>query len=301
MILTFSWPSVNFAVEDAIIAVVNDELITLKDLRDYAHSTYVSLVAEGVSDTQIQAIIKDMEINGIHKLIEDKLILSKAKEIGLTVREEIVDQRVAELGIKYGSKQNLVDALIKSGATVTDLRNKIRDQMKIKYIVDHQIKSKIHVNPQQVTDFYEQNKNRFNQQERVNLESIFMSYTANNKAAVLAKAHEALRQIKKEGNFAETAEEYSEAPSVGIIERGQLLSIIEETVFSLKPDEVSSPIETDTGVYIFKLTERIPPGISSLESVRETIHELLYKKEFKKQLVLWLDKLKEDAYIEIKP
>lgn len=297
--LTLGWPSVNFAVEDAIIAVVNDELITLKDLRDYAHSTYISLVAEGIDDAQIQAIMKDMEIDGINKLIEDKLILSRANKAELAVREELIDARISEMELRYGSKKNLVNALIKSGATLTDLRNKIRDQMKIKFIVKHEVKSKVHINPQQVTDFYEQNKEKFSRGERANLESIFITYN-DDKAAALTKAGEALKQIKEGGNFEETAQKYSQAPSIGIIERGQLLPLIEDAIFGLDVGEVSSLVETDNGVYIFKLIAKSPARIANLEDVKEAIHESLGREEFKNALTLWLKKLKEEAYIEIK-
>ena len=158
--MTLCMPTLGWPVEDAIIAIVNDELITLKELKDYAQSTYVSLVAEGLSDAQIQGEMKDMEESGLNKLIEDKLILSKANLIGINVREGIIDERVNEVKERYDSEQLLIDALVKNGATMTDLRNKIRDQFKTKFIVDHEVKSKIYVNPQEVTNYYEQNKNQ---------------------------------------------------------------------------------------------------------------------------------------------
>ncbi|MCK5180583.1 MAG: SurA N-terminal domain-containing protein, partial [Candidatus Omnitrophica bacterium] len=135
MTFTLGGLSLSFAVEDAIIAVVNDELITLKDLKDYAQSTYASLVAQGMSESQIQSIMRDLEENGINKIIEDRLILSSANETGLEVREELVDERIDALKEKYGSEKNLVNALVMTGATLTDLRNKVRDEMKIKFIV----------------------------------------------------------------------------------------------------------------------------------------------------------------------
>ena len=138
LLLTFSWSQPSLAVEDAIIAIVNDELITLKDLKDYVRSTYVSLVAEGLDDTQIQAHMKDMEINGTNKLIEDKLILSKANNIGIKVREALVDERIEEMQSKYGSEQKLVEALIKNGATLTDLRNKIQLKETLKPAIEQQ-------------------------------------------------------------------------------------------------------------------------------------------------------------------
>lgn len=292
-------PSLSSAVEDAIIAVVNDELITLKDLKDYVRSTYVSLVAEGMDDAQLQVVMDDMEVNGIDKLIEDKLILSKANAVGLEVREGLVDERVETIKRKYGSEQQLVDALVRNGSTLTDLRNKIRDQLKIKYVIDHEVKSKIYVNPQEVTDFYEKNKDRFNSQDRVNLESVFIPY-GSDKDAAQAKAKEALKRIESGEDFRDIVREYSQAPSVGTVERGQLLPGVEKIVFRLKVDEVSPPVEVDSGIYIFKLTGRSPATVSGLEDVKETIYDLLFKEKFKNRFMRWTEKLKNEAYIEIK-
>lgn len=292
-------PYRSHAIEDAIIAVVNDELITLKDLKDYIQSTYVSLVAEGYSDAQIQATMRDMEMNGTQKLIEDKLILSQANLVGIKVREAIVDERIKEMEARYGSSQNLVDALIQSGATVTDLRNKIRDQMKIKFIIDHEVRSKIYVNPQEVTDYYEQNKSQFKNKERINLQSIFIAY-GNDKKAALAESVEVFKQAHSNKNFKELIDAHSDTPSVGIIARGQLLPEVEKAVFDLRLDEISPLVEVDNGIYIFKLIGKIDAKISGLDEVKETIKDQLFKEKFRIQFLAWLDELKKDAYIEIK-
>jgi len=298
--IPFSLSTPALAVEDAIIAIVDDELITLNDLKDYVQSTYVGLVAEGLSDSQIKTYMKELELNGITKLIEDKLVLSQANKIGLQVREELVDDRIKSLEEKYGSYQGMVDALVRSGSTITDLRNKITDQFKIQYVLDHEVKSTIYVNPQEVTDYYEKNKDKFNQDDRVHLESIYFAY-GDDKEAALNKAKDVLEQIKKdEKNFLILAEQYSEAPSVGTIERGQLLPTIEEEVFDLKLNEISPLVEVETGAYIFKLTGRTAARASSIDDVKDIIYDRLYKEKFRQKFTRWVQKLKDDAYVEIK-
>jgi len=298
-VLNVSWLSAGWAMEDAIIAVVNNELITLKDLKDYVHSTYVSLVAEGMSDADIKKTMAGLELNGTIQLIEDKLILSKAKNIGIEVREILVDERIDAMRKKYNSEQDFIDAVVNTGATITDLRNKIRDQLKIKFIIDHMVRSKIYVNPQEVTDYYEKNKSDFGKAARINLESIFIPF-GDDKEASLAKVGEVLTKIEERADFNDLIEQYSQAPSVGIIERGHLLAPIEETAFNLELNETSSAVEVENGTYIFKLIGKVPPEIAALEYVKDSIYDLLFKQKFKSQFMKWLEELKEDAYIEIK-
>ena len=288
-----------FALDDAIIAIVNSEVITLRDLKDYIHNTYISLVAEGIGEDQLRSIMSDLQVNGINKLIEDKLILSKANELGLEIRDKIVDDRLAEIKKKYTSDEIFTDALIRNGATISDLRKKILEQFKIKYVIDDQVRSKIFVNPQEVTDFYERNLESYQKKERVNLDSIFITFK-NDKDAARAKADEALKLIQEGKDFTEIAKTYSESPSVGVMERGQLQPNIEEKIFKLKEGEISSAIEVPNGIYIFKLLKRFPTETAPLKEVKDGIYDLLFKKKFKDRFTKWLDKLKKNAYIEIK-
>ncbi len=288
-----------FALEDAIIAIVNDEIITLKDLKDYVHSTYVSLVAEGVGDEEIKSIMIELEINGVNKLIEDKLILSKANTIGLEVRDASIDERVEKIKKKYPSENAFIEALVKNGATISDLKNKVKNQMKIQFVIDHEVRSKVFVNPKEVTNYYKKNNKQFMEQEQMKLESIFIAFEEN-KIKAMKKANQALEAIKSGTEFTEVAQEFSDAPSIGLVQRGQLQEKIENTIFKLNIGEISPLVETDLGVYIFKCQDYIPAQISALEDIKESVQTFLFREKFKEKFTAWLAKLKKEAYIEIK-
>ncbi len=288
-----------WSLDDAIIAVVNDELITLKDLREYTHATYVSLVTEGADQKKIEEIMLDLEINGINKLIEDKVILSHAKKVGLIVREKLIEDRITDLKSKYPSEQIFLESLIDNGATITELKNKIRDQLQIKYTIDEEIRNKIFVNPQEVTDYYNKNIDNFQKKDRVNVDSIMIRWTEN-KDASRQKAKEALTRIQKGEDFKKVSKTISIMPSLGTIERGQLLADIEDRIFALKEGEISSPIETSAGIYIIKLNGHTPAEVASLSEVKTTITNTLFREKFRAKFTAWLEKLKKEAYVEIK-
>lgn len=297
IVLTSPLPSC--AVDDAIIAVVNDEVITLKDLRDYIRQTYVSLIAEGVEEQQLKAMMLELESDGINKLVEDRLILTRAKAIGIDVREKLIEQRLDEIKQRYPSEEVFLGALVKNGANITELRDKILDQLKIKFVVEHEVKSKIFVNPQEVTEFYEQNKDSFQKNERVNLESICITFLEDKEAA-RQRAKAALELIGQGADFLEVAKQYSDTPSVGVVERGQLQPAIEEVVFNLRENEVSPLMEAGTGIYIFMLKGKIPSETAEIKEVKDQIYQFLFTKKFRDSFTQWLQRLRENAYIEIK-
>ncbi|MCA9406167.1 MAG: peptidyl-prolyl cis-trans isomerase [Candidatus Omnitrophica bacterium] len=289
----------SYALEDAIIAVVNDEVITLKDLQDYIRQTYVSLAAEGMPENQLKQVMIELQKDGLNKLIEDKIILSKAKEVGLEVRDKLVDDRVQEIKEKYVSEQVFEEALVQNGATLSDLRTKVEETLSIKFIIDHEVKTKIYVNPQEVTDFYKKNLEQFRKKERVNVDSIFIA-NKGSRIAALDKAEAALKEINEGKDFLEVSKRYSDSPSIGVLERGQLMEDVEKVIFQLYVGEVSDIVETKTGIYIFRLTGKVPTQVAELKEVKDTIYNVLYKQKFQVEYTKWLESLKKDAYIEIK-
>lgn len=291
--------SSSIAVEDAIIAVVNDEVITLRDLREYIRSTYVGLVAEGYSDERIKEIMLDLELNGLDKLIEDKLMLSQANTLGLEINEKLINEKIEEVKARYGSEEKFMQALIQHGATLTDMRNKVLNQLKIKYVINHAVRSKIYISPKEVTDYYENNMNQFRQNEHIMLESIFIPYDKG-KAKALEVAEKALEKISSGERFNDVAQDYSKSPSIGQVERGQLMPDIEDVVFALEEGEHSGLVEINTGVYIFQLIKKIPSKIAPLNEVKGSIENILYNEKFRNKFTDWLNELKQDAYIEVK-
>ncbi|MGE0267244.1 MAG: peptidyl-prolyl cis-trans isomerase [Candidatus Omnitrophota bacterium] len=299
MLLSAGFTPISFALEDAILAIVNDELITLKDLKNYIHGTYVALVTEGKSKKEIDAVMLDLEINGLNKLIEDKLLLSKANEMGLVVRDKLITDRLQALKDRYPSEQKFTESLIKNGGTLSDVREKITDQLKIAFLIENEIKSKIFVNPQEVTDFYNQNITQFQKKEKVNVKSIYIPFDGNKEEAVKT-ANIALELIKNGDDFDSVAKDYSKSSSLGMVERGQLLPQIEKVIFHLPEGKHSDIIEIDQGLYIFKVTEKQEAELAPLADVKDFITDRIYNEKFRERFLVWLEKLKKNAYIEIK-
>src|SRR5208282_4573156 len=96
---------------DGIIAIVNDDVITLKDLRQYIASIYSQLKIENKSPEEIKEIMGDYAQKGLDKLIEDKLILASANENEMDIRDEIVDKRLKEIKDHYVSEDDFLQAL----------------------------------------------------------------------------------------------------------------------------------------------------------------------------------------------
>lgn len=295
----WNYPVTVSALEDTIVAVVNNDIITQRDMTDYYESVYFQLKSEGKSQSQIDTVMKEFQKNGIQNLIEDRIMISEANRIGLEIRKELIDRRVEEIQKQYASEQAFLDALLQDGNSITDLRNKIINQLKIKYLIEEEVKSKIFVNPQEVTDFFKGNFENYQKPERVDLDSIYLSFD-NGKEEAQSQAEKVLAQMKEGKDFAEAAKEFSQSPSIGVLAKGQTLPEIEAAVMTLKEGEISPVIEVKNGLYIFKLKKKLPSEMASLDEVKNEIYNLLFQRKYKQRYLEWLDKLKQSAYIDIK-
>jgi peptidyl-prolyl cis-trans isomerase D len=104
-----------------------------------------------------------------------------------------------------------------------------------------------------------------------------------------ARAEEISAEVKKNpASFAEAAKKYSQDPGsaakggdLGSFSRGSMgkeLKAFEDAVFSMKEGEISSPVESEYGYHVIRVTGVTPPQMRSLEQVRGEI-----EKEVKKQ------------------
>ncbi len=301
------------AIEDTIVAVVNDEVITLNDLKDYIETRAMQMRIEGNNSSDIQKFMSDMAKNGLDRLIEDKILLNAANKNELSLnqedpkgegrrKEEIedqVDRRLDGIKAQYKGDEDFLKALIDQGVSITDVRNRIRNQIKTKRLVDQQIRAKVYVNPQEISAFYKNHFEEYKKPDRVNLDSIFIPKD-NAAPAARAKAEEALAKIKNGENFKDVAKDYSKAAPIGIIKKGQALPEIEKIVFALSSGEVSGVCEVANGFYIFRLMGRIKAELSALDEVKDEIHNAIFQKKFEDKFNQWLSKLKKEAFVDIK-
>jgi len=285
---------------DSIIAVVNDDVITLKDLRQYIASIYSQLRIENKSTEEIKAIMGDYEQKGIDKLIEDKLILAAANEKEMIIRDEIIDKRIKGIKDRYASEDEFLQAINAEGLTVSDLKKKLIDQLKVKYIVDLEVRDKVFVNPQDVTEYYNKHINEFERKTQMNLESVFVSFDKRERPEARNRAAEARSRMMAGQDFDTIFKAYSDGASVGTIEKGQMVDSIENVVFALKLEQVSQPVEVENGIYVFKAIGIVPGKLQTLKEVKDRIYNKLYDEQFQSKFNAWVDKLRKKAYVEIK-
>ena len=276
--------------QDKIIAIVNCDVITQKDLNDFISFMSMQLSRE-YRGRELEKRVQAMKLDLLDKLIEDRLILQEAKKNNITVDEGRVKAKISEIKKRYPSEGDFKNDLARQGLTQADIESKIREQLLMYNIVEYMVKDKILIRPDEVTNFYNKNIKEFVSGEERELETV----TLENEDLAKTISYE----LKSGQKLVDLATRYPLTVNRLKARQGDLRKDIEDAVFKLGILEVSSPIKIDGKYYILKLDNITPPKQLILSEVQDKIYALLFEKKMQEKLTKWLDELKQKSYIKI--
>jgi peptidyl-prolyl cis-trans isomerase D len=153
------------------------------------------------------------------------------------------------------------------------------------------LKKSVTIPEEDLRKYYTENAARYATPEERRASHILIkadkSMTAEQRAAAKAKAESLLAELKKRpAAFAELARKNSDDPGSAVqggdldfFGRGAMVKPFEDTVFSLKPGQISELVETDFGYHIIQLTQVRGGDKRSFESVRAEIEDEVKKAE----------------------
>jgi len=276
--------------QDKIVAIVNKDVITQKDFSDFLNFMRVQLSTE-YKGKQLETKIQSMERDLLDRLVEDRLILQEASKNNIRIDQGRVKARIEEIKKHYESDREFQDALARQGLVQADIESKIREQLLMFAIIDIKVRSKIIVSPSEVTDFYQENREKFKLPEEREFESV----TIDN-ANLARQVYDSLR---KGEDFQAVAERYALTVNKFNTQGEELRKDIEEKIFKLQMGGISTPIKIENSYYIFKLNRIILPRQQNLSQAQDNIYAFLFNKKMEEELARWLDELKKHAYIKI--
>lgn len=288
-----------FCIDDGIVAVVNSEAITVKDLQDYLKNVYAQLRIENRPAKEIEEIMKQYEQKGVEQIIDDKLILAAANEMGVTIKPKAVNDKINGIRAKYPSYKEFSDALMKEGMTISDVQKKIEDQFKGQVVINKEVREKVTVNPQEVTDWFNAHIHELQLRSRVNLGSIVVKITPG-KDDAKKKINEALSQIRAGADFKTVSDQYSELPPIGTVDFEALRPEMKTRIDALSIGAVSDVIELENAFYIFKLEGKSEDRSPALKDYKNEIYQRLFEEKSRARFKEWIEKLRKKAYVEIK-
>ena len=294
---------------DRIIAYVNDDIITLSELNERTNAL-VAAQQQNPFQREREQSLEEMRYTMLNRLIDERLASQEISRLKITVSEEEIDETIARIMKENRlTKETLEAELRKDEKTIADLRQQIKEGLEQRKLVSREVQSKTVITDEIVEAYYQSNMHDFQEKERWRIQDIYLPYypddTPEERARLRNLAQEILERVRAGVDFGSLAKNYSQGPGaeaggdMGYFARGELEPVLEAAVENLKAGEVSPDIETTRGIHIIKVTEvdRAPP--KALDEVRESIRNLLYKREVEFRYREWLSSLRERSYVKI--
>ncbi|HMD06706.1 MAG TPA: peptidylprolyl isomerase [Candidatus Acidoferrum sp.] len=301
-------------VIEEIVARVNNEVITRSE---FEHSK-VTAEEDAKSDCQnrctpeqLKALTEDRQKNALRDLIDQSLLVQRAKDMGVSVEPEVIKQ-LDQIRIenKLPSMEALEQAVSGQGMNWEDFKNNIRNGLLTKKVIQSEVGSHINVTKEEIQKYYDEHKAEFVRPEQVALRSIEINTTGKDEAEIAElkkKAETALKRIQDGEDFGEIAKRYSDGSTakqggyLGVYKRGELSKELEDTVFSMKKNGLTGVMETKQGFLIMQVLEHYDEGEQALAKVQNEIEGKLYDQRLEPALREYLKTLREESYVVIKP
>ena len=312
LILLFAGFGNTYAAEiiDRIVAIVNGDIITLSELEKASRTFYENMKARAMKTGRPLPPLRDLRKQVLNFLIDKKLTEQESQRLGITVTDQDIDNAINNLLKDKGiSRMELIEGLKSEGKTLDDLRNEIKENIQRSRLINRAVKSKIVITDEEVEKFYEEHKDQFSQKEKWHLRVIFLPYPVNptdkDKQEVMNLAKKLKSQLDSGASFAALARKYSQGPGakeggdVGYLSPDDLDPHLAKFVSALSPGGVSQPVETEDGIYLFKVEDIQQGGSKTFQNAKNYIRNLLYQREVNKRYMEWLQDLRKRSYIKI--
>ncbi len=290
---------VHAEVVDRVIAIVNDDIVTLKDFE-----AFVKIEKRTTKYTSVDEYFRNLQLKEkLETFIEGTLIKQQAKKAGIVVTDQEVSGFIENI-----KKQNLItdaelrEQLRKDNVTYEQFREGIKLNLLRTRLLMRVVSTEVSITENALKSYYDSHQDYFKEEE-FHIQQIFISGQHKD---IRERAETAYKQLVAGTPFAEVARKYSDDPSarqggdIGFVKRSDLLPTLRDALNGLPPGAFSIVVPTPYGLHILKLIEVKQSGTVPYDEVKKAIRERMIIEESGKRYQDYIAKIKRSSYIEVK-
>ena len=265
---------------EAIVAIVNDDIITLSDYKAQHDMFYEQLRSqfEGEDfDKQYESFREQL----LDLLITNSLLLQEAQlreEIDVTEQVNMYIQNMMDQnGIE--SEAQLKAAFSQQGVYFEEWKKNTEERFMRDAIIYVEVGQSIVVDDAEVFNYYRQHPEEFTDPLEYSVKGIYISSETNSAEAAQAKMKEIDGKLAEGEDFGALAETYSEGPEkdsqgdLGSFKQGEWAPNLEEEVAKLDVGAVTDWISLPNGWFLLRLENRKESQLQEFDDVRTAIQE----------------------------
>ena len=293
LIISGGISSVHARTFDKIVAYVNDDVVTKRELDVLVNQRAMELQqVYRFSEREATNEAERQRSELLDRLIRQMLLLEAALTLRITVTETEVEQYIKEFKDKYQieTDEEFKRQLNREGMTLVAFREQSERNLKTEKLVMGRIVPRLQIRDSEIQKFFEENRDQLSTKaDKVHLRHIFIAFKPNqaDRDAAYENVKKALNEIETGGaTFEDVAKRYDTSKQTGDLieasteELSKFPKIFQDSLINLTIGTLSEPIEGDRGLYVFTVENKtdeiiefryfIVPLVPSPSAIQET-------------------------------
>ncbi|MFZ2737348.1 MAG: peptidylprolyl isomerase [Burkholderiaceae bacterium] len=269
---------------DFIVAVVNSEPITNNEVKQEVRRIQQQMAQQ----RQAPADPKALQRQVLERLITDRTQLQQARETGLKIEIEAIDQ--AEQSI---ARQNQMDVpelrrrIEQDGVQLSRFREQLRDQLLLTRLREREVENRVRVSELDIDQYWrDQSNNTDPAKQLLALAQILVAVpdaaTPEQLKTLQAKAGQLLQRVRAGEDFAALAREFSDAADrsaggqLGLRPLDRFALVFIQATENLAVGGSSELVRTGAGFHILKVLERRSAGLPAMTQSQSRARHILF-------------------------
>jgi peptidyl-prolyl cis-trans isomerase SurA len=293
-------------VVEEIVAVVNDDIITLSDYRGMLELRTNELRSAQLPQEEYDKQYASLKKELLDIMITELLLLQKGKELNLNVGDQVKSMiEKIKTDNNMASDADLRRAVEQQGMSFETWLKQYEEGAMRMAVVYTEVERAIVLEDAEIVQYYKKNPAEFTIPTEYKLHAVYLASEGRTpeecetlKAAVDAK-------IKSGTAFADVAGELSDPPmkeskgDLGTFKAGELDKSLESTVEKLKVGEVGAWVNNKNGWYLINLVEKKNSHLLPFEDARKDVEEKIYNAKRTEKGDAYVKTLRERSYVKI--
>jgi len=276
---------------DSIVCVVNGEVITVRELDEFINVMRFKIQMDIPNPDESAKVFAEERKTALDKMIEDRLVAAEAKKRNYEVKSDILEKRLDAFRKQFKDEKDFEVELVRRGINLVLLKQKLTSQILMQQLVRDEVREKVLIAPNEISDFYREHQNDFNLPARIEYRAaVFPDETASRAAyGVLSQATDLESAL--------TA--YAATLKSGKVDQANVVPEL-APLFIPGQKKVREPIVLGGEWYVFIVDTVREASQQTLTDVISTVRDRLYEKKFEERFDEFVSKLKKDAVIQKK-
>lgn len=299
-----------YAHTDRVVAVVNNDIITLEEL-NRSFAPFLQRIEADPRAREDESLIREGRRFILDRMIRELLMEQEAERLNIVVRDADVNSYIDEiLYSRNMTRRGLLEELSRENTSYEEYRESVRRDIMKARLISREIRAKVHVSEEEIGAYYQEHRSLYEGREAVRLQQIFTPVPRGSDAAtreeLRARAEAVHGRLMGGESFDALARQHSQGGpgwtggDLGFIEKGMILPEVETVAFALDRGQVSGVIESPAGFHIIMVLDRRGAGLKPLDEVRQEIIEMIGEKRMEERFQEWIEALKGKAYVEVR-